>query len=198
MFDRKKYIKEYNKKHRKEHREYDKEYYSNHQNKIKAQSAQYYLKHRERIKQCRREYHKKHYEEEKEYNKAYYLTHLEYKKEYDKQRYINNRKNILKRIKQQREDNPEKYKDNELKNNYGLSYKDWLAMWNVQNGKCAICGELFDNFSDACIDHEHETGKIRGLLCKKCNLGLGLFRDNLDIVKNVIDYLNNKKKEGEQ
>jgi len=193
MFDRKEYMKEYSAEYRKEHREYDKEYYSIHRNRIKAQSAQYYLEHRERIKQDRKEYYKKHREKEKEYNKAYSLAHLEYKKEYDKQRYINDRSNILEKIRQQRESNPEKYKENELKSNYDLSYKDWLAMWNIQNGKCAICGELFENSSDACVDHDHETGKVRGLLCMKCNLGLGLFRNSLDIVKNVIDYLNNKK-----
>ena len=64
-------------------------------------------------------------------------------------------------------------------------------MFKEQNGVCAICGspEVSDRNSNLCVDHDHETGKIRGLLCNKCNRGLGYFLDNPKILKNALKYL---------
>ncbi len=53
------------------------------------------------------------------------------------------------------------------------------------DGRCMICGVL----SDLVLDHCHQTKKIRGFLCKKCNSGLGFFSDNIDKLKNAIKYL---------
>lgn len=62
--------------------------------------------------------------------------------------------------------------------------------------KCAICGKdiyLFGSkkSNTAHVDHEHSTGKIRGLLCQECNTGLGKFRDNPLFLANAIKYLEN-------
>lgn len=92
------------------------------------------------------------------------------------------------------EKNPERQKQiirrQKLKK-YNLSYKDWLAMWGNQDGKCAICGEPFAEHSEACIDHDHnyQTGEIRGLLCRKCNAGLGLFNDDYELTTRATEYL---------
>jgi hypothetical protein len=60
-------------------------------------------------------------------------------------------------------------------------------MFAKQRGLCAICHEESDNrFS---IDHDHNDGKVRGLLCSECNLGLGKFKDNVDNMLRAIDYL---------
>ena len=62
----------------------------------------------------------------------------------------------------------------------------------AQEEACAICG--YPQFSeDLSIDHCHETGEVRGLLCKHCNLGLGHFRDDPERLKAAIDYLNQGK-----
>jgi hypothetical protein len=53
---------------------------------------------------------------------------------------------------------------------------------------CMICG-IFVNGKNFHIDHDHKTGKVRGKLCHKCNLGLGMFKDNIDILKQAIRYL---------
>ena len=60
-----------------------------------------------------------------------------------------------------------------------------------QNGCCAICkGEEPSDFKGRLsIDHDHSSGKIRGLLCMKCNSGLGMFNDDEDILLNAIKYL---------
>jgi hypothetical protein len=61
---------------------------------------------------------------------------------------------------------------------YGLSINDVETLFVKQDGKCAICGEAFKNRKTLCVDHDHSTGNVRNLLCKRCNLGLGHFREN--------------------
>lgn len=57
---------------------------------------------------------------------------------------------------------------------YGVSLSRFIDLAVSQDGKCAICGDQ----TKLCIDHNHKTGKVRGLLCRKCNAGLGLFKDS--------------------
>lgn len=81
-----------------------------------------------------------------------------------------------------------------LKEYYGLDYKDWLLMWEKQDGKCAICGSSFNSPSDAYVDHNHKTDEVRGLLCRNCNFLLGHCLDNIKILKNAIKYLEKKER----
>lgn len=81
-----------------------------------------------------------------------------------------------------------------VKKCYGLSEEQYRAMQDNQKGCCTICGEslLYSNTTDGndmCIDHDHLTGKVRGLLCRVCNIGLGAFRDNPELLKNAALYL---------
>jgi Recombination endonuclease VII len=69
---------------------------------------------------------------------------------------------------------------------YGLTLKSYQAMKVAQNGKCRICLKTTRYFH---IDHDHITGRVRGLLCARCNIALGLFRDNPRILRNAIKYL---------
>lgn len=67
-----------------------------------------------------------------------------------------------------------------------------MEMLYQQNNKCAICGAEFGvNHIKDCphVDHNHNTGVVRGLLCLKCNAGLGLFGDNIDNLVSAICYL---------
>lgn len=72
-----------------------------------------------------------------------------------------------------------------LKHLYGISIKDYENLLNKQNNKCLICGEEKSLY----VDHDHKTGKIRGLICHACNLGLGFFRDNINRLNQAISYL---------
>lgn len=58
-----------------------------------------------------------------------------------------------------------------------------------QLDKCAICGEDFLNYSSRNVDHDHVTGQVRGLLCRKCNLALGNFKDNVPKMQVAVKYL---------
>lgn len=75
-----------------------------------------------------------------------------------------------------RELHPREYKNKSLKSAFGISVDVYEQMFNDQEGKCLICGRHRDNFSkDLCVDHNHDTGKIRGLLCVHCNSMFAFF-----------------------
>ena len=70
-----------------------------------------------------------------------------------------------------------------------LSRKDWdklSAVW-----ACQICGK--DGDVELCVDHDHKTGKVRGLLCRYCNLGIGNLQDSPKLLRSAISYLTEHK-----
>jgi len=73
----------------------------------------------------------------------------------------------------------------------GITPDDYKKMLEGQNGKCAICGAIESHSKGhrLAVDHDHETGKIRGLLCHNCNVGLGNFKDSPDLIRSAIEYL---------
>jgi Recombination endonuclease VII len=80
-------------------------------------------------------------------------------------------------------------KRKQLIKSYSLSVKEYETLLKNQNNKCAICySENWGRISP-CIDHCHVTGKVRGLLCNTCNMALGLFKDNMEILENAKNYL---------
>ena len=81
-------------------------------------------------------------------------------------------------------------KDKKLQRAYGISYQDYLDMEEEQNGQCNICGDTRTAGTKAfAVDHCHVTGKVRSLLCSKCNTALGSFRDDVAMLQRAIDYL---------
>lgn len=74
------------------------------------------------------------------------------------------------------------------KTKYGLTESEYKELFKTQDNKCLICGDSFDN-TKAFVDHDHLTGKVRGLLCTRCNSLLGMCKDNVDILKSAITYL---------
>jgi len=78
---------------------------------------------------------------------------------------------------------------NRLARIYNLSVEEYDSKLNAQNGKCAICSELPVNNKLLSVDHCHKTGKVRGLLCHKCNAALGMLREDINIFNSAISYL---------
>lgn len=85
----------------------------------------------------------------------------------------------------------EKYRENFIKNKYGISSLEYESLLVQQNYQCKICKSQIKN-KRLHIDHCHNTGKIRGLLCSNCNTSLGLIKDNIQTLKDMILYLENK------
>lgn len=73
------------------------------------------------------------------------------------------------------------------KRNFGISENDYAQMLVDQNNSCAICKKEIG--WEAAVDHCHTTNVVRGLLCRKCNLGLGGFKDNIETIRKAIAYV---------
>lgn len=72
---------------------------------------------------------------------------------------------------------------------YGLSADEYIKMHEKQDGKCAICKKEPSTKRGLHIDHCHKTGKVRGLLCHNCNIGIGNFSHDSDLLSTAIEYL---------
>ena len=82
--------------------------------------------------------------------------------------------------------------ERQIKRNYGITVDDYDAMYGEQNGLCLGC-QRSNKGSRFHIDHCHETGEVRGLLCGRCNAALGLVDDNIGTLANLIHYLSRGK-----
>ena len=77
-----------------------------------------------------------------------------------------------------------------LLNKYGLTLEDYNEMFSTQNGECAICRTHQRDLNiSLAVDHDHSTGKVRGLLCKNCNLMIGNAKDDISTLLHAIEYL---------
>lgn len=76
---------------------------------------------------------------------------------------------------------------------YNITPEEFDQMLKNQNGMCAICSTTknSERFQHLVVDHDHKTGQVRGLLCTPCNSGLGMFKDNLELVNRAAAYLAN-------
>jgi hypothetical protein len=100
----------------------------------------------------------------------------------------------------------DQWKEYRLKKKFGLTLSDYNSILKTQNYCCAICQTHIDDYVSQCdgsesvfaqrkskqnfsVDHCHETGKIRGLLCYNCNLLLGNAKDRIHLLSSAIDYL---------
>lgn len=85
----------------------------------------------------------------------------------------------------------ERARDYNRKYHYGLSSEEFTEILTAQDGKCAICGttDWPGRHNKPHVDHCHETGLVRGVLCTNCNSGLGQFRDRTDLLEAAIAYL---------
>lgn len=81
-----------------------------------------------------------------------------------------------------------------LKRKYKKDYNWYRETWEGQDKKCAICKDEIhlrteDSKSKACVDHDHETGEVRGLLCNHCNRAIGLFKEDKEVITNALSYI---------
>lgn len=98
-----------------------------------------------------------------------------------------------------RKDNPERAHKfdfaSDLMKNYGLSIREYQKIYDTQEGCCDCCGIHESQFKrNLHVDHDHVTGQVRGLLCTRCNPGLGYFQDSIEKLEMAIAYLKKFKK----
>ena len=76
-----------------------------------------------------------------------------------------------------------------LEGKYGITIDDYEHLLHAQNGVCAICGGVQRGVRPMGVDHNHTTGKVRGILCSECNTGLGKFGDDIELLQAALAYL---------
>ena len=135
---------------------------------VNQRSAAYKEKNRDEINKKSREYKEDNREDLNKKSKEYYKLKFELNPTEERKR----RKQIL------------------LKCKYGISLIEYNIILDKQEGCCAICNKHHTLFKQALsVDHNHITGQVRGLLCNKCNLGIGIFSDNILLLENAIKYI---------
>ena len=121
-----------------------------------------------------REWRLKNPDKGKEASRRYYYNHIEQRR-LDAIRY--------------NKTHPEKVKNRCLKRQFGMTLKEYERIYNEQHGGCKICGYKQYGKMSLSVDHDHKTGRIRGLLCCYCNRKLGWF-EKFEAV--IVEYLNDK------
>jgi len=76
-----------------------------------------------------------------------------------------------------------------LRESYGITEEDLQKILKLQGGICKICGTDTPEGKGWVVDHNHKTGEVRGILCAKCNTGLGMFGDSKERLQKAINYL---------
>ncbi len=130
---------------------------------------------RECINRQRREYHGKNRNEINRRNKEWRRSNLK-------------RCRRLQREYRKTKHGQEVYRQWHLKHKYGITLEQHEQIYLDQNGCCALCDEPVA-YDKAVTDHDHKTGKVRGLLCQRCNLGLGAFGDTYGGIMRAVKYL---------
>lgn len=129
-------------------------------------------------KVCQAEATRKWYQENKEYCRE---------KRYD--RYKKNQERDNETVRRFLKKNPGKTKEYHLRAKFGIEKEQFNKMLTEQNNSCDICNNEFTKTLLASVDHNHSSGKVRGLLCGQCNTGIGLLKENEQTLLNAIEYL---------
>lgn len=129
---------------------------------------------------------------QKHYLQWWQKENREKAKGYASTSYRRNREQRLAYQRKYREENREKYlscnRDWHLRTKFGINLDEYERMREAQEGKCAICRSE-PRSRELAVDHCHETGKVRGLLCTLCNTALGKFQDDPELLAAAIAYL---------
>jgi hypothetical protein len=117
-----------------------------------------------------------------------------YQNKYRKERYAQDpayRSKVKEKSSAYQRQNPKSKLKSVLKA-YGLTLSGYENLLQLQGGVCKVCSRSPDENKRLEIDHDHATGRVRGLLCGLCNKGLGLFQDSPEILSKALQYLKEK------
>lgn len=115
----------------------------------------------------------------------------------------NNREKCCQATANWRARNPKYESNRKLKERYNITPEQYDEMLHDQGGCCAICGQSerarhprSKKIQKLAVDHRHEDGKVRGLLCQDCNRGIGKFHEDISRLRKAIEYLTRHSKSG--
>src|SRR5580658_1161477 len=138
-----------------------------------------------------RAYHEKNRDKDNARVKADRVANPEKYRKWDRQRYERDKAKRLAscNARASRPEIKQKNRATYFLRRFGISIEQWDAMLLACDGRCAICSEKFERPNEPHVDHCHQTGVVRGLLCHSCNSGLGHFRDNQQFLIQAASYL---------
>lgn len=154
--------------------------------------------HQRMCRDCQAEYREATREHRAEYDKQYRKAHPEVgrraSRKYRKAHLDKVRKQAREHAQKSRRERPQQHhardRKSALRKNYGLSMIEYQERLERQGGVCAICARAPNTGRRyLCVDHDHKTGTIRGLLCNKCNVVLGLVDDDSNVLREMISYV---------
>lgn len=127
----------------------------------------------------------------KEYRKAYYESHKEQERKQASLYYQAHKEEIALRIKSLSKENKDFFRERGLRRSHSIGVSEYNSMLFQQDGKCAICGTTDPRGRKNVfhVDHDHKSGKIRGLLCHNCNLAIGLLEDDVNRIRKAANYV---------
>lgn len=110
--------------------------------------------------------------------------------EQKKRHYEKNKEKVLQRSKDWYYANTDRYRNRTMLRKYGITLKQCEALKEKQEYRCALCGDHESaNKQGLVVDHCHVSGEVRKLLCPPCNVGLGMFKDNPELLLKAADYI---------
>ena len=132
-------------------------------------------------------------EQKRKERRERYLKNYDREKQKNKEYREKNRELIRAKQKKYNRENPEKRKNAILKNVYGITLEQYNQIFEKQKGKCAICKRHQKELTRTlCVDHNHKTKQVRGLLCVTCNTDVSVVENRL---KEMLKYLNKHRKD---
>jgi len=99
------------------------------------------------------------------------------------------KRNVCKKCRQERRKSNQTHRQWKYRTKYNITLEEYDELLNKQGGHCWICPATTNGNRRFVVDHNHDTGEVRGLLCTNCNRALGYFQDNPDIVARGFVYL---------
>lgn len=170
-------------------------YYLKHRKRFLAYYKAYRKKHPIKVKRCQRRSTKKNPEAAKARMRRWNKRHPGRARMFTRRYYKKQKGKVIARSRRWRKENPERYRASWRKSclkQYGITINEFEVFRLAQKDCCRICKKQFKETPN--VDHSHKTGAVRGLLCRRCNIGLGMFGDSLKCVESAATYLKETEK----
>lgn len=159
---------------------------------IKARQRSRYLEFPERVLNINRRWTHANKDAVREINRKWKRENREHVRSRDRAWRARNKEKVIEIHRRYRAKYPDRYLNYKLRRDFGITVEDYRKILLVQNGICAGCLNPPTEKRRLCVDHDHNTGIVRGLLCHKCNVAIGYGMDSPEILRRLAEYLEKK------
>jgi hypothetical protein len=172
--------------------DYQRRYREQNKEAIQARRRAWYLKNSDKVREKSRKWAADNHDQKVKTQRKYIAQTIEQRRAYMRERYKAKRVELIAKNRIRRLEKPQVERDWYLRTEYGITLTQYETLLEKQGGGCAICGR---KEKCLCVDHDHATGRVRGLLCGSCNNGLGRFKDDPKRLRRAANYLESEESE---